>query len=145
MNDVDFMQRALALAAQGIGRTGDNPSVGCVIVKDGALIAEARTADGGRPHAEEVALAAAGASARGATTYVTLEPCARRSSGAPGCATRLADAGVMAVIFACADPHTLARGEGPAQLTRAGIIVRGGLMEAEAAPLYAVWAAEHEQ
>ena len=86
MSDLHFMRRALSLAAAGVGQTGDNPSVGCVIVRDGVVIAEARTADGGRPHAEEQALALA--DARGATAYITLEPCAKRSNGTVSCVRR---------------------------------------------------------
>ena len=80
MNDAAHMRRALDLAAPMVGRTGANPAVGCVIVKGSAIVGEAATAEGGRPHAEEQALARAGESAREATAYVTLEPCARRST-----------------------------------------------------------------
>ena len=75
MSDEDFMRRAIALARANLGLTGDNPSVGCVIVKDGVVLGEAATAPGGRPHAEEQALDAAGADSSGATAYVSLEPC----------------------------------------------------------------------
>lgn len=132
MTDVVFMRRALDVAALGIGRAGENPSVGCVLVQDGALIAEARTADGGRPHAEELALAQAGERARGATVYVTLEPCAKRSSGAPSCADLLIAAGVARVVIAAADPHPFAAGVGVERLQAAGLSVESGVMEAEA-------------
>lgn len=135
--DETFMRRAIALAARNVGRTGDNPSVGCVLVKDGAVLAEAATAPGGRPHAEEQALAAAGASARGATAYVTLEPCGERSSGAASCAERLAQAGVSRVLIACEDASKFAAGRGAARLQAAGIAVEGGVLAQEAQALYA--------
>jgi diaminohydroxyphosphoribosylaminopyrimidine deaminase/5-amino-6-(5-phosphoribosylamino)uracil reductase len=135
--DAAFMRRAIALARQNLGRTGDNPSVGCVLVKDGVMIAEAATAEGGRPHAEEQALAAAGEMARGATAYVTLEPCGARSSGAASCAERLAAAGVARVVVACEDASRFAAGQGEARLRAVGTPVEMGLLEAEARPLYA--------
>ncbi|GAM97999.1 diaminohydroxyphosphoribosylaminopyrimidine deaminase [alpha proteobacterium U9-1i] len=126
------MQRALDLAGRMVGQTQPNPAVGCVIVKNGAVIAEAATAAGGRPHAEEQALALAGAAARGATAYVTLEPCAQRSSGAASCADLLLQAGVTRVVIAAADPHPLAASIGPARLRAAGIAVEEGLLSGEA-------------
>ncbi len=132
MTDVEFMQRALGLAAPGIGRTGENPSVGCVITKDGATIAEGATAAGGRPHAEEQALARAGAHAFGATAYVTLEPCAKRSSGAPSCADLLIQAGIARVVIAATDPHPFASGVGIERLRVAGVSVEAGLFADEA-------------
>src|SRR5579864_4357796 len=90
--DAAMMRRAIALASSRLGRTGDNPAVGCVLVREGAVVAEAATAPGGRPHAEEQAVLAAGAAASGATAYVTLEPCGARSSGVPSCAELLAAA-----------------------------------------------------
>ncbi|MBL8547145.1 MAG: bifunctional diaminohydroxyphosphoribosylaminopyrimidine deaminase/5-amino-6-(5-phosphoribosylamino)uracil reductase RibD, partial [Hyphomonadaceae bacterium] len=119
-----------ALAAVGVGRTGDNPSVGCVIVRDGAIIAEARTADGGRPHAEEQALAQADAT--GATAYVTLEPCAKRSAGTPSCSERFVAAGVACVVIAASDPHPFAAGAGVEQLRAANVRVEMGLLQTEA-------------
>src|SRR3954467_4310994 len=101
------MRRAIDLARVNLGRTGSNPSVGCVIVRDGAVVGEGATGEGGRPHAEEVALDRAGAAARGATAYVTLEPCGQRSSGAASCGERLAGAGVARVVIACADASSL--------------------------------------
>ena len=76
MDDVEHMRAALALARRGLGSTWPNPSVGCVVVRDGRVVGRGETAPGGRPHAERVALAMAGEAARGATAYVTLEPCA---------------------------------------------------------------------
>lgn len=132
MSDSAHIQRALNVAALGVGRTGENPTVGCVLTRDGVVIAEARTADGGRPHAEEQALAHAGEAARGATAYVTLEPCAKRTSGSTSCADLLIAAGVARVVIAAADPHPFARGVGVERLKAAGIAVECGLFEAEA-------------
>lgn len=136
MSDETHMRRAIALAQARVGRTGDNPTVGCVIVRDGEVVAEAATAEGGRPHAEEQALDAAGARAAGAVAYVTLEPCGRRSSGRASCGERLAAAGVTRVVIACADPSALASGQGPAQLAAAGVPCETGLLAPEAAALY---------
>lgn len=137
------MQRALALASRGVGRTGENPSVGCVIVKDGAVVGEGATAPGGRPHAEEAALAQAGEAARGATAYLTLEPCARRSKGGVACADLLIGAGVARVVIAAQDPHPYAGGVGVERLRAAGAAVELGLMEAQAraqnAAFFAKW------
>jgi pyrimidine deaminase RibD-like protein len=135
--DFAFMQRALALAQAQTGRTAPNPSVGCVLVADGGVIAQAATGDGGRPHAEEQALAAAGAHARGATAYVTLEPCNQRSAGGLSCTDLLIAAGVARVVFASADPHKLAAGAGVARLRAAGIAVEAGLLGAQADALNA--------
>ena len=135
--DLTFMRRAIALAAAQVGRTGANPAVGCVLVKDGAMVAEAATAEGGRPHAEELALAAAGDAARDATAYVTLEPCGARSSGAASCSERLAQAAVARVVVACQDASTYAAGQGAARLRAAGVAVELGVLAPEAAPLYA--------
>jgi pyrimidine deaminase RibD-like protein len=136
------MTRALDLAAAVSGNTGDNPAVGCVIVKHDEVIAEAATGAGGRPHAEEAALAGAGDRARGAVAYVTLEPCARRSAGGQSCAERLAAAGVTRVVVACADPHPNASGAGLALLGAAGIVVEIGLMQTEARALNAAFLAK---
>ena len=137
------MQRALELAAAGLGQTGDNPSVGCVIVRDEASMGEGATSNGGRPHAEELALAQAGEGARGGDVYVTLEPCAKRSSGAMSCADRLIEAGVARVVIAARDPHPFAAGVGIERLRAAGVTVEVGLFEAEAraqnAEFFAKW------
>ena len=140
-DDIDWMRRAVALAQARLGRTGANPAVGCVLVADGAILAEAATAEGGRPHAEEQALAMAGTAARGAVAYVTLEPCGERSSGAPSCSELLARAGVARVAIACDDPSPKACGRGMKRLKTAGIAVEIGLLAEEAAPLYAAYAA----
>lgn len=131
-----LMGRALALAREGHGRTGANPSVGCVICdRFGHVVAEARTADGGRPHAEEQALQAAGPAARGGTAYVTLEPCRERSTGAPSCSERLIEAGLAHVIIAEMDEHPNGAG-GAERLRAAGLAVTAGLKRASARRLY---------
>ena len=130
-SDLEFMQRAIEVARANVGRTAPNPCVGCVIVRDGEVIAEARTAEGGRPHAEEQALA--GIDARGATAYVTLEPCGARSAGGASCSERLIEAGVSRVVFACEDASPYAAGQGAERLRAAGIVVEIGLLAREAA------------
>ncbi|MCI4645537.1 MAG: bifunctional diaminohydroxyphosphoribosylaminopyrimidine deaminase/5-amino-6-(5-phosphoribosylamino)uracil reductase RibD [Hyphomonadaceae bacterium] len=130
------MGRALRLACEGRGRTGENPSVGCVICTDnGVIIAQARTADGGRPHAEEIALESAGPAARGGTAYVTLEPCRERSSGAPACSQRLIEAGLSRIVVAVRDEHPQGAG-GIARLKAAAIRVDTGLKAPAARALY---------
>lgn len=130
------MRRAIDLARAHMGRTWPNPSVACVIVKDGEVVAEAATADGGRPHAEEQAVPAAGDKARGSTAYVTLEPCGARSSGRRSCAHFLVEAGVARVVVACVDPSPFASGRGVERLRQAGLKVETGLLSDEAAVLY---------
>lgn len=130
--DPAFMQRALALAAPGVGRTGENPSVGCVIVRDGMIVGEGATAPGGRPHAEHVALARAGDEAIGADVYVTLEPCASRSVPGAACSDLLIAARVARVIIGARDPHPHAQGAGLERLRAAGIELEFGVLEAEA-------------
>ncbi|MCV6594721.1 MAG: bifunctional diaminohydroxyphosphoribosylaminopyrimidine deaminase/5-amino-6-(5-phosphoribosylamino)uracil reductase RibD [Silicimonas sp.] len=130
------MSHALALAARGLGRVWPNPAVGCVIVRNGRLVGRGRTADGGRPHAEPQALAMAGAAARGATAYVTLEPCAHHGK-TPPCSEALIAAGVARVVVALTDPDARVSGRGIAQLRDAGIEVTTGVMEPEARALQA--------
>jgi diaminohydroxyphosphoribosylaminopyrimidine deaminase/5-amino-6-(5-phosphoribosylamino)uracil reductase len=141
--DAAFMRRAIAVARASRGLTAPNPSVGCVLVGHGAVLAEAATAPGGRPHAEEQALAAAGERARGATAYVTLEPCGERSSGVASCAERLVGAGIARVVIACEDPSPYASGRGTERLRAAGLEVESGVLAEEAAPLYADWLDAH--
>lgn len=129
------MQQAIALARAG--RTWPNPAVGCVIVKDGVVIAEGETGDGGRPHAEESALDIAGDAAKGATAYVTLEPCGQRSNGGCSCSQRLVEARVARVVYACDDPSPYASHIGVERMTTAGLTVEKGLMAQEAARLIA--------
>ena len=135
MSDEAFMRAALDLAAVLKGRTGPNPTVGCIIVKDGVVVGRGATGEGGRPHAEEVALDDAGARTEGATAYVTLEPCAQRSTGAASCSQRLVAARVARVVIAVADPHPFAAGAGIERLRAAGAIVEIGVLEADAAVL----------
>jgi diaminohydroxyphosphoribosylaminopyrimidine deaminase/5-amino-6-(5-phosphoribosylamino)uracil reductase len=131
------MQHALTLAQRGQGRTSPNPSVGCVIVsQDGRVLGAVRTADGGRPHAETQALEQAGAAARGATVYVTLEPCATVTD-TPSCADCLIAAGVAQVVSAVQDPDRRTCGNGFAKLRAAGVEVVTGLLEREAAQVHA--------
>jgi diaminohydroxyphosphoribosylaminopyrimidine deaminase/5-amino-6-(5-phosphoribosylamino)uracil reductase len=129
--DNHFMRSALSLARRGLGRVAPNPSVGCVIVKDGIVLAQARTADGGRPHAETIAIEQAGPAARGATVYVTLEPCAHQGQTGP-CAEALVKAGVHRVVIACTDPDLRVSGKGVAILKKGGIQVDEGVCRAEA-------------
>lgn len=126
------MQSALAMAARGLGRVWPNPSVGCVVVRDGRLLARARTADGGRPHAETQALAAC--DARGATVYVTLEPCAHHGRTGP-CASALVEAGVARVVIAANDPDPRVDGAGVKILQASGITVETGVLEHQAQTL----------
>jgi len=126
--DRAFMAKAIDLATGRMGETWPNPAVGCVIVKDGRIIAQAATAPGGRPHAEEQAVPAAGAEVVGATVYVTLEPCGARSSGRKSCAHFLTDAGVERVVIACLDPSPFAAGRGTERLRAQGLTVETGLM-----------------
>jgi pyrimidine deaminase RibD-like protein len=132
VNDTIHMRRALNLAAAQLGRTGENPAVGCVIVAENEGVGEGATGDGGRPHAEECALGQAGARANGATAYVTLEPCARRSSGAVSCADLLIQAGIERVVIAAHDPHPYAAGVGIERMRAASLLVESGLLAAEA-------------
>ena len=126
------MSLALMLGRQGQGRTWPNPSVGCVIVKDGRIVGRARTADGGRPHAETQALVQAGDAARGATVYVSLEPCAHHGE-TPPCADALASAGVARVVAPMADSDARVAGQGFAILQAAGIDVTTGVLADQAA------------
>ena len=134
--DERFMARALELARTHLGKTAPNPSVGCVIVNDDEIVGEGVTGIGGRPHAEEIALKAAGEKAAGATAYVTLEPCNARHSGALSCSQLLIAAGVRRVVVACEDPHAMAA-HGISRLGAAGVEVMLGVMRAEAETLAA--------
>ena len=132
--DARYMAAALALARRGLGRVAPNPSVGALIVKDGVVIARGWTADGGRPHAETIALQAAGAAANGATLYVTLEPCSHHGR-TPPCADAVIAAGIARVVSAVDDPDPRVGGRGHARLAAAGIEVRSGVLAKEAARL----------
>ena len=126
------MAAALALAERCRGRTAPNPGVGCLIVVDGKVVGRGWTQPGGRPHAEAMALAEAGEKSRGATAYVTLEPCAHVSPRGPACADLLVAAGVKRVVAALGDPDPRTDGAGLARLRDAGIVVEQGV-RAEAA------------
>ncbi|MDO5703955.1 MAG: bifunctional diaminohydroxyphosphoribosylaminopyrimidine deaminase/5-amino-6-(5-phosphoribosylamino)uracil reductase RibD, partial [Paracoccus sp. (in: a-proteobacteria)] len=116
------MAHALRLGRRGLGNTWPNPAVGCVLVRDGRVVGRGWTQPGGRPHAEVMALAQAGDAARGATAYVTLEPCAHFGR-TPPCADALAAAGVARVVTALTDPDPRTAGQGHARLRAAGIAV----------------------
>jgi diaminohydroxyphosphoribosylaminopyrimidine deaminase/5-amino-6-(5-phosphoribosylamino)uracil reductase len=133
-DDARHMGHALALARRGLGRVWPNPSVGCVIVHGGVVVGRGVTAPGGRPHAEPQALAQAGAAARGATAYVTLEPCAHHGH-TPPCAEALVAAGIARVVTALEDPDPRVSGGGHAILRAAGIAVATGVLGAEARAL----------
>lgn len=132
--DHAFMARALQLARKGLFTTTPNPRVGCVLVKDGAVVGEGWHARAGEAHAEIHALAAAGQQAHGATAYVTLEPCSHHGR-TPPCADALIEAGVARVVAAMRDPNPQVGGNGREKLRAAGIAVADGLMEAEAREL----------
>jgi diaminohydroxyphosphoribosylaminopyrimidine deaminase/5-amino-6-(5-phosphoribosylamino)uracil reductase len=135
-NDDRFMARALELARAQLGRTAPNPAVGCVIVRNGQIVGEGATGPGGRPHAEEIALGAAGERADDACAYVSLEPCSTRSSGALSCSQRFVEAGIARVVVACEDPHTFGA-HGISRLGAAGVEVMLGVMREEAERLNA--------
>jgi len=132
--DHDFMARALALAAQGLHTTTPNPRVGAVIVKDGEIVGEGWHRRAGEPHAEVIALAQAAGRARGATVYLTLEPCSHFGR-TPPCADALVDAKVARVVAAMEDPNPRVNGHGLARLRAAGVDVRCGLLRQEAEEL----------
>jgi len=132
--DQRWMRAALLQARYALGRTAPNPPVGCVLVKDGVLIGNGHTQDGGRPHAETEAIADAGSAARGATAFVTLEPCAHHGE-TPPCAEALVDAGVARVVIACGDPDKRVAGQGVSILTKAGIAVTEGVLKDQAASI----------
>ena len=131
MSDVRFMRAALALARRGLGRTWPNPSVGCLIVKDGVVVGRGWTQPSGRPHAEADALARAGRNAKGADAYVTLEPCCHHGK-TPPCTDALIAAGIRHAIVAIEDPDPRVSGKGVAALRAAGIVVDTGLCADEA-------------
>ncbi|MGH8251562.1 MAG: bifunctional diaminohydroxyphosphoribosylaminopyrimidine deaminase/5-amino-6-(5-phosphoribosylamino)uracil reductase RibD [Steroidobacteraceae bacterium] len=132
--DSVMMTRALELARRGLWTTDPNPRVGCVIAAGDRVIGEGWHERAGAPHAETAALAAAGAGARGATAYVTLEPCCHHGR-TPPCADALIAAGVARVVYAMRDPNPRVDGGGVAKLRAAGVVVEGGLLEGEAREL----------
>jgi diaminohydroxyphosphoribosylaminopyrimidine deaminase/5-amino-6-(5-phosphoribosylamino)uracil reductase len=133
-HDHEHMAQALRLAENGLYDTAPNPTVGCVLVRDGRVVGSGWTAPAGGPHAERVALAAAGAAASGATAYVTLEPCCHTGRTGP-CSRALIEAGVVRVVFAGLDPNPRVDGAGAVELAKAGIAVEGGVLERAAEPL----------
>ncbi len=133
-DDHRYMARALQLAEGGLYSTDPNPRVGCVIVKDGRVVGEGFHARAGESHAEVHALAMAGAAARGATLYVTLEPCAHHGR-TPPCADALLAAGIARVVYACPDPNPLVAGAGIGRLAAAGIEMESGLLASPAEAL----------
>jgi len=130
------MQVALALAGRGLGRVWPNPAVGCVIVRDGLPVGRGWTQPGGRPHAETEALARAGERARGATAYVSFEPCCHHGA-TPPCTDALIRAGIARLVTTMPDPDPRVAGRGLAQLSAAGIAIDCGLMEQQAQDLNA--------
>jgi diaminohydroxyphosphoribosylaminopyrimidine deaminase/5-amino-6-(5-phosphoribosylamino)uracil reductase len=134
-DDVRHMRHALRLAERSLGSVAPNPAVGCLIVApDGRVVGRGRTQEGGRPHAETVALEMAGAAARGATAYVTLEPCSHHGQ-TPPCADALIDSGVRRVVAAVPDLDPRVDGRGLARLRQAGIGVDFGVLGKEAGDL----------
>ena len=126
--DARWMAAALALAERGRGRTAPNPNVGCIVVAGTRVAGRGWTQPGGRPHAEAVALGEAGAAARGATAYVTLEPCAHRGGRGPACSDLLIEAGIARVVIATGDPDPRTDGAGLARLRSAGIATEVGVL-----------------
>src|SRR5213082_2221140 len=135
--DEGFMRRAIELAARGRGSVEPNPMVGCVIVRDGRIIADGYHQEFGQPHAEREALAAARESPRGATVYVNLEPCCHTNKKTPPCVPALIAAKIRRVVVACIDPNPDVSGQGIAQLRAAGIDVTTGILEHQAKQLNA--------
>src|SRR5579871_3254979 len=134
--DLRFMQLALVLGRRGLGRTWPNPAVGAVVVRDGVIVGRGVTAPGGRPHGEVFALREAGEAARGATLYVTLEPCSHVGKSPP-CVDAIIAAGIARVVSAIEDPNPEVAGQGHAKLRAAGIAVEVGLEAEEAARAHA--------
>jgi diaminohydroxyphosphoribosylaminopyrimidine deaminase/5-amino-6-(5-phosphoribosylamino)uracil reductase len=132
-DDHRWMGAALTLASRAVGTTWPNPPVGCIIIKDNRVIGRGHTQPTGRPHAESMALQ--GTNAKGATAYVTLEPCAHQSPRGPDCTTTLIKSGVARVVIACKDPDPRTNGQGIAKLQAAGIEVISGTRAAESRAL----------
>ncbi|HEY5278175.1 MAG TPA: bifunctional diaminohydroxyphosphoribosylaminopyrimidine deaminase/5-amino-6-(5-phosphoribosylamino)uracil reductase RibD [Pseudolabrys sp.] len=135
-DDVRFMRLALDLGRRGLGRTAPNPAVGAVIVKDGVILGRGWTQDGGRPHAEVEAIKRAGRAARGATLYVTLEPCSHQGQ-TPPCADAVIKAGIARVVSPMEDPNPEVAGQGHARLREKKIAVDIGLLADEARHVHA--------
>jgi diaminohydroxyphosphoribosylaminopyrimidine deaminase / 5-amino-6-(5-phosphoribosylamino)uracil reductase len=144
VTDREWMAQALALAALGEGTTRPNPLVGCVVVHEGAVVGRGFHRAAGEPHAEALALAEAGAAARGATLYVNLEPCAHHGRTAP-CSEAIVRAGIRRVVAAIGDPNPLVDGRGLSALRDAGIDVTEGVLEPEARALNAPFLSTHQR
>jgi len=129
--DLRWMEAALNLGSRSLGLTAPNPAVGAILAKDGAVVGRGATAPGGRPHAERIAIDRAGEAARGATLYVTLEPCSHFGASPP-CADAIVEAGVGRVVSAMEDPNPLVAGQGHARLRAAGVAVLVGAGAAQA-------------
>ena len=134
--DTRYMALAISLGKRGLGKCWPNPSVGCVIVQNGRVVGRGRTADGGAPHAETEALKQAGRLARGATAYVSLEPCAHHGR-TPPCATALVKAGLARVVIGTQDPNPQVNGQGIAILRAAGVEVTTGVLQQKAEAAHA--------
>jgi len=142
--DIVFMKEAIALARQGLGRTAPNPPVGALVVRDSRIAGRGFHPKAGMPHAEVYALQEAGDQARGATLYVTLEPC-NHFGKTPPCTRAIMDAGITRVVVGCVDPNPVVSGKGIARLQESGIEVTAGVCEDEARELitwYAHWLAK---
>lgn len=126
--DSRIMAAALAFGRRGLGRTAPNPSVGAIVVRNGIIVGRGRTGDGGRPHAEVQAIAQAGEQARGATLYVTLEPCSHHG-GTPPCCEAIVAAGITRLVYAMADPNPLVAGRGAGYCREHGLAVTDGVEE----------------
>ncbi len=129
------MKSALSMAHRGLGRTWPNPSVGCVIVKNGVVLARARTSDGGRPHAEANALQQVGDAAKGATLYVTLDPCTHQGE-TPPCTQAIIDAGIARVVIGAPDVDPRVAGHSVTTLEEAGVTVTQGILKDECIDLH---------
>src|SRR3989442_13280637 len=134
--DARFMALALALGRRGLGRTWPNPAVGAVVTKDGVIVGRGWTQPGGRPHAETEALSRAGAAARGATLYVTLEPCSHHGK-TPPCADAIIAAGIARVVSAMVDPNPEVAGAGHWRMAEQGVVVEVGIGVGEATRAHA--------
>jgi diaminohydroxyphosphoribosylaminopyrimidine deaminase/5-amino-6-(5-phosphoribosylamino)uracil reductase len=141
--DAVFMRRALELAARGGVKVAPNPQVGAVVVKAGRIVGEGWHKEFGGPHAEVAALKAAGAKAKGATMYVTLEPCAPHPKKTPPCSELLASSGLARLVVALKDPNPMVDGRGLAAVRKAGIRVSSGVLETEARALNAPFVKFH--
>jgi diaminohydroxyphosphoribosylaminopyrimidine deaminase / 5-amino-6-(5-phosphoribosylamino)uracil reductase len=130
-DDISFMALALSLARGQLGKTATNPAVGCVIVKNGHILGQGATAQGGRPHGEAMALLNAQGPVDGATVYVTLEPCNHISDRGPSCAASLVEAKIARLVCCLEDPDPRTAGKGFERLRHAGIIVDVGLLKDE--------------